>query len=135
MARESRKGSKDERANEGTEESKGGERTNGRAEGGKESPEGPLVAQLSHLPIGPSHVLICLLVNPRRPPFIVYFALDFRGTPAPSRPASLGLFLPFFRSSALFPLLPLFLSLSLSFLLAERDRAADRSKMNSTADR
>ena len=30
----------------------------------RKSPEGPLVAQLSHLPIGPSHVLICLLVNP-----------------------------------------------------------------------
>ena len=34
--------------------------------GGKEegAPRGALVAQLSHLPIGPSHVLICLLVNP-----------------------------------------------------------------------
>lgn len=60
------------------------------------SPKGLLVAQLSHLPIGPSHVLICLLVNPpfpllllpplrfRRPPtspsLVVYFALDFPGT-------------------------------------------------------
>lgn len=48
------------------ERSSRGAGARGGLEGGREreSPEGPLVAQLSHLPIGPSHVLICLLVNP-----------------------------------------------------------------------
>lgn len=48
-------------------------------EGGRRAPEEPLVAQLSHLPIGPSHVLICLLVNPpvsSHPSSLIgYFAL------------------------------------------------------------
>lgn len=72
-------------------------------EGGRErekkSPEGPLVAQLSHLPIGPSHVLICLLVNP----------------PVPSRPSSLiGYFAlsTFVEPLCFFPLPLFFISLS-----------------------
>lgn len=76
--REPRKGPKDERNSEG---------------GRKESPEEPLVVQLSHLPIGPSHVLICLLVNP----------------PVSSHPSSLiGYFaLPtFVEPLCFFPLLP-----------------------------
>lgn len=70
----------------------------GRGEGG--SPEGPLVAQLSHLPIGPSHVLICLLVNPSSlfppSPYRLFRSLDFRETPVPSR--------SFFRSLSSSPL-------------------------------
>lgn len=128
-----RKGSKDER----TKESKGGERSAEQTEGGRESPEGPLVAQLSHLPIGPSHVLICLLVNPRRSSFIVYFALDFRGTPAPARayaplsPCAPGLLDFFF----LFPVVPLsFLSLApflvISLFLSGRAKSRGRSLQN-----
>lgn len=50
-----------------------------RKERRKESPEGSVVAQLSHLPIGPSHVLICLLVNPASLLSFISF-LAFRGT-------------------------------------------------------
>lgn len=126
------------RTKERTKESKGGERT----EGGRESPEGPLVAQLSHLPIGPSHVLICLLVNPRRPPVPLYRLFRSRLSWNPCACLSLlvplspvlvetfSLFSPRFRSlSSLGPFL------SLSFFLPERNHTANRSKMNSTADR
>lgn len=55
-------------------------RAGGREGERRRSPEGPLVAQLSHLPIGSSHVLICLLVNPPVPShpssLIGYFALS-----------------------------------------------------------
>lgn len=80
-------------------------------EGRREPPEGSLVAQLSHLPIGPSHVLICLLVNPS---FLSYrlfrslslslFLLTFVKPQNASLPLLLFLFclLPFFsRRSAL----------------------------------
>lgn len=46
----------------------------GRAGG---APRAPPCTQLSHLPIGPSHVLICLLVNPPFPSLIVYFVLSY----------------------------------------------------------
>ena len=48
----------------GTDRGKKRQRKKRERERERASPEGPLVAQLSHLPIGPSHVLICLLVNP-----------------------------------------------------------------------
>lgn len=91
--REPRKGSKDDGSREG-----------GREAERRRAPEGPLVAQLSHLPIGPSHVLICLLVNPPVPShpssLIGYFALSTFVEPLclfpPSPPPSSHLLFSFY---------------------------------------
>lgn len=88
--------------------------------------------QLSHLPIGPSHVLICLLVNPPYPSLIVYFVLslslsflNFRGTPLLLSPLLLShlfaLFSILFRGLVLFSLLVLPFR-SLSALLRTKSR-------------
>lgn len=55
----------------------------------EESPEGPLVAQLSHLPIGPSHVLICLLVNPASLLSFISFLPFVEPSAPPSPPVAL----------------------------------------------
>lgn len=87
--------------------------------------EEPLVAQLSHLPIGPSHVLICLLVNPpvsSHPSSLIgYFALSTFVEPLrffPLLPFSFYSSLPTkvrsLFSSALFPSVPLGIALSIA---------------------
>lgn len=112
----------------------------GRARG---APRAPPCTQLSHLPIGPSHVLICLLVNPPFPSLIVYFVLSYFLSLfstfvkplcpflSPSR-LLLTLFF-FFRSSfeGSFPFLSVLPFRSLSPPL-ERNRTVDHSKMDWT---